>query len=47
MVTVKDIAKASGVSASTVSIILNGKSRERKISEKTCQNVWQAVKELG
>ena len=47
MVTVKDIAKASGVSASTVSIILNGKSRERKISEKTCQKVWQAVKELG
>ncbi len=47
MVTVKDIAKASGVSASTVSIILNGKSQERKISEKTCQKVWQAVKELG
>ncbi len=47
MVTVKDIAKASGVSASTVSIILNGKSQERKISEKTCQKVWKAVKDLG
>ena len=47
MVTVKDIAKASGVSPSTVSIILNGKSRERKISEKTCKKVWDAVNTLG
>ncbi len=47
MVTVKDIAKASGVSPSTVSIILNGQSRERKISEKTCKKVWDAVSALG
>ncbi len=47
MVTVKDIAKASGVSASTVSIILNGKSQERKISKKTCEKVWETVRRLG
>lgn len=47
MVTVKDIAKASGVSPSTVSIILNGKSQARKISDKTCQKVWDAVRTLG
>lgn len=47
MVTIKDIAKASGVSASTVSIILNGKSQERKISKKTCEAVWDAVRILG
>lgn len=47
MVTIKDIAKASGVSASTVSIILNGKSQERKISQKTCERVWEAVRSLG
>ena len=47
MVTVKDIAKASGVSPSTVSIILNGKSEERKISEKTCEKVWNTVRQLG
>ena len=47
MVTIKDIANASGVSASTVSIILNGKSQERKISDKTCQKVWEAVRTLG
>ena len=47
MATVKDIAKLSGVSPSTVSIILNGKSEQRKISQNTCQKVWEAVRVLG
>ena len=35
MATIKDVAKLSGVSVSTVSIILNGQAKARKISEKT------------
>ena len=47
MITVKDIAKQAGVSATTVSFVLNGKAKEKKISQKTCERVEQAVKELG
>lgn len=35
MPTIKDIAKAADVSIATVSIVLNGKGKERKISEET------------
>lgn len=45
-VTLKDIAKASGVSISTVSRILN-KDSSRKSSEETCKRVVQVARELG
>lgn len=45
--TIKDVAKLSGVSPSTVSIILNGNSIKRKISIKTQEKVMAAVKELN
>jgi len=44
MVTVKDIAKKCGVSPSTVSNILNGKSN---VGEKTRQRILDYVKEIG
>ena len=44
LITVKDIAKISGVSISTVSNILNGKT---KCSEETKQRVLEVVKETG
>ena len=47
MITIKDVARAAGVSPSTVSIILNGKCEERKISEGTQGKVRAAMKELG
>lgn len=47
MATIKDVAKLSGVSPSTVSIILNGNSAKRKISEKTQKKVMDAVKKLN
>lgn len=47
MVTIKDVARKAGVSGTTVSIILNGKSQERRISQATQQKVWAAMAELG
>ena len=47
MATIKDVASQAGVSATTVSIILNGKSETRKISKATQEKVWQAVRELN
>lgn len=47
MATIKDVARLSGVSPSTVSIILNGNSAKRKISEKTQKRVMDAVKKLN
>lgn len=44
-VSAKDVARYSGVSAATVSMILNGKSG--KFSEKTCRKVIDACNELG
>ncbi|WP_320930641.1 LacI family DNA-binding transcriptional regulator [Hungatella sp.] len=47
MATIKDVAKLAGVSVTTVSIIINGKSQERKISSVTQSRVLDAMRELG
>ena len=47
MVTIKEIANIAGVSPSTVSIVLNGRSHERKISEQTKANVLSVAGQLG
>ena len=41
-----DVAKASGVSISTVSRVING-DRENPASAQTTEKIWQTVKELG
>lgn len=45
--TIKDIAKAAGVSIATVSIVLNGKGRERKISQETQQRIYKIAQDLN
>lgn len=47
MATLKDVAKRAGVSVSTVSIITNGRQKERKISAETIKKVTAAIKELN
>lgn len=47
MATIKDVARLSGVSISTVSIVLNGQSTERKIPQSTQKEVLKAVSELN
>lgn len=47
MATIKDVAKVSGVSVTTVSIIINGKAEERKISAATQERVHDAMRQLG
>ncbi len=47
MVTIKQVAEIAGVTPSTVSIIINGKAKERKISKKTQDRVWDAIKTTG
>lgn len=47
MVTIKEIAREANVSPTTVSLILNNKSKERKISEETEQRVLQIAKRMG
>lgn len=42
-----DIAKQLNVSQSTVSFILNGKSKERRISDQTTQKVLKFIEEVG
>jgi len=46
LATIKDIARIAGVSLSTVSLVLNGKSEESRIPPATQKRVWDAVKEL-
>ncbi len=41
MPTIKDIAKAADVSIATVSIVLNGKGKERKISGETQKRILE------
>jgi LacI family purine nucleotide synthesis repressor len=45
--TIKDIAKEAGVSPSTVSIVINGQFKERKIPDSTVNKVLEAVKKLN
>lgn len=47
MVTLKDVASAAQVSATTVSLIINGKSDERRISPETKARVLEIMAELG
>lgn len=47
MVTIREISEYTGLSPSTVSIVLNGKAKDRNISEKTAKKVMDAAKELG
>ena len=47
MVTIREIAEYTGLSPSTVSIVLNGKAKSRNISEKTAKKIWDAARELG
>jgi LacI family transcriptional regulator len=47
MVTLVDIAKHLGLSISTVSRVVNGKSKQYRISENTTKLVLRAVDELG
>jgi DNA-binding LacI/PurR family transcriptional regulator len=47
MATIKDVAILSGVSVSTVSIILNGKAKDRKISVETQDKIMEAIKALN
>lgn len=45
--TISDIAKALGISITTVSFILNGKSKERRISAGSTKRVLDYVKKIG
>lgn len=47
MVTIKDVAARANVSATTVSIIINGKAEERKISAATVAKVKTAIAQLN
>ena len=42
----QDIADMAGVSKTTVSIVLNDKSEERKISKETSHKIWEIVNKL-
>lgn len=46
MTTIKQIAELSGLSLSTVSIVLRGIAKERSIPEITCKRVWDAANAL-
>ncbi|KAF1683152.1 LacI family DNA-binding transcriptional regulator [Veillonella sp. R32] len=46
MATIKDVATLAGVSPTTVSVIINGKASERRISKTTCEKVYEAMKAL-
>jgi LacI family transcriptional regulator len=47
MVSIKDIAKAVGVSPSTVSFTLNGKARQQRISDDLSDRILKTAEELG
>ena len=45
MANIKELAAKAGVSPSTASIVIGGKSETRKISKATQEKVWKAAKE--
>ena len=47
MANIKDVAKAAGVSPTTVSLIINGKAKNGRISEETEKHVYQVMQELN
>lgn len=47
MATIKDVAARAGISTTTVSIIINGKAREKGISGATVEKVQRAMAELN
>ena len=47
MITIKDIAAAAGVSHATVSIVLNGRARECKISEARAKKILDLARKMG
>lgn len=47
MAGIREVAELAGVSKSTVSIVINGKSEERKIPKETQEKVLRAVKKLN
>lgn len=46
-ITIKDIARQAGVAASTVSAVLNGKSRQMRISEHAEEKIIHIARQLG
>lgn len=47
MATIKDVAKAANVSVTTVSLIINGKATEHRITEETQRRVQKVMNEMG
>ena len=47
MASLSDVARAAGVSATTASFVLNGRTSEMRISPKTAGKVLEAARELG
>lgn len=45
--TLSDVAQAVGVSPTTVSAVIRGRGKEMRISERTRDRIWEAVRELG
>lgn len=46
-ISIKDIARQAGVAPSTVSCVLNGKAKERRISDKVAKQIEVLVKKVG
>ncbi len=44
--TLEDLSRITGYSKTTISRVLNGKGKEFRINDETCQQIIQAAKEL-
>ena len=47
MATIRDVAARAGVSPTTVSIVMNGRAKEKRIPDATVERVTSAMRELG